>query len=107
MLLPTSPDLDEACFDATFWMDLLNRQFFMKRFEPSVLLDEKPGVDDRGLMFRFGTLDPATYPAIMGLRPHGQDVLRPAHDAAEPSGDAEPAAGGRAYVDILKERFSG
>jgi len=103
LLLPVSADLDEASFDATFWIDLLNRQFFMRRFEPSVLLDEKQGVADRNLVFSFGRLDPEAYPAVMGLRDHGADVLRPVH--GEGGGGTE-GAGGLSYVQLLKERFS-
>ena len=102
--LPVSSDPEEACFDATFWIDLLNRQFFMKRFEPSVLLDETRSREDRTVYLRFGKLDAADYPTVMGFGDPDTPFLRPAHPDEQRG--AEAADDGPTYAEILASRFS-
>lgn len=49
---PVSSVPEEACFDASFWVELLNRQFLMRRFSPSVFLPTYPkGSHSSGLLF--------------------------------------------------------
>ena len=56
----------------------LNQQFRIRRIEPSVFLDERPRVEDRLVVLRFGPLEPPDYVNIV-VRPQGDAFLRPAH----------------------------
>jgi type VI secretion system ImpM family protein len=100
--LPVARDLDEACFNVSVWLDLINRQFRLKRHEPSVLLDERPGVEARLVVLRFGSLGSPDYLDIIG-RPRPEAFFRPAHaDVPEP----EPAgAQAMTYGDLLGARY--
>jgi len=103
--LPVSREPDGACFDASVWIDLLNRPFMLKRFEPLVFLDAGQVAADRRLLLKFGALRPTDYPAIMALGDAGGALARPAHPD-----QGEEAAGGPAaaatYAELLSHKLS-
>jgi type VI secretion system ImpM family protein len=105
MELPVSREPDGACFDASVWIDLVNRQFRLKRFDPLVFLDASREPADRRLLLKFGALRPSDYAAIMTLRDAGEAVARPAHQAPgeEPAGAETPPA---TYADLLGRKLS-
>lgn len=103
--MPASGDLDEAAFDASFWIDLVNRHFFMRRLEPSVFLDEKPGAETRQVLLSYGMISADDYPEMMGIGGGARRVIRPAH-TLDGSESAEPAPPpGLSYAEMLKKRF--
>jgi type VI secretion system ImpM family protein len=104
--LPVSREPDGACFDASVWIDLVNRQFLLKRYEPLVFLDAGREAADRRLLLKFGALLPSDYAAIMALRDAGAAVARPAHphpdEGTEPGSDTPPTT----YADLLGRKLS-
>lgn len=106
MELPVSREPDGACFDASVWIDLVNRQFMLKRFEPLVFLDAGQEAADRRLLLKFGALRPSDYPAIMALSEAGADVARPAHAAPGEETGAEPAPAPATYEGLLGSKLS-
>ena len=98
---PVSRDLEESCFNASVWVDLINRQFRLRRYEPTVLLDARPAPADRQLVLRFGELTPEEYLHVLG---YDGEVLRPAHGD---EGEADPA-GERpsTYAALLGRRIA-
>ena len=108
--MPVSKDLDEACFDASVWIDLFNRQFFLKRFEPCVLLDERRDAVSRHVLLKFGPLRPVDYPAAAGMEGEESVVSRPAHgektrDEAAVEDQERGGDEGTTYGDLLGKRF--
>lgn len=101
--LPVSRDLGEACFDASVWVDMLNRQFRLKRFEPSVFLDERPAVAGRWVVLRFGETGPSDYLDIVG-RPAGEAFIRPAHSTAPTARVDSNSSKEMTYGDLLAVR---
>ena len=101
--LPVGADLDDAAFDASFWIDLLNRQFLFRRFEPLVFLDGAPTHADRRAFLVFGPAKPEDYGWVMGLGAAAARVHRPAHAP----GSAAPAAPGASptYGELAGTRF--
>jgi type VI secretion system ImpM family protein len=93
LVLPVSEDLEEACFDAGWWIELLNRQFRLKRFEPSVFIDGRPALKDRLAVLKFGTLAAEDYPCIMGLDPQADPFLRPLPGGSPVAGSATTKSG--------------
>ena len=65
--LPASADQESASYDATFWVDLINRQFFWKRFEPTVFIKGAPRQLDRKIFLLFGDPAPSDYARVMGM----------------------------------------
>lgn len=76
--LPVSTERSDACFDASFWIDLLNHQFLWHRFQPAVFLPLDPVNDRRTVVLVFGGLGPELYASIMGDVTENGLVLRPA-----------------------------
>jgi type VI secretion system ImpM family protein len=74
--LPAAPDLEEACFNASLWIEMVNRQFRLRRYEPSVLIDAKVNSVPRRVFLKFGPIEPGDYIDIMGVLGRGSD-LRP------------------------------
>jgi len=105
--LPVSNDASSACFDAAFWVDLLNRQFMWRRYEPSVFLGKSPGKKDYCVFMVFGIMDPLDYPLIMGGGGDLARVARPAHTpvAAESKSPPEPAPE-MTYAELAAVRFA-
>ncbi len=91
--LPVSAGIEEATADTSVWLDLLGRQFWRMRIEPSFFLDARPQCPGRGLILRFGELEPRDFPLLFGLRDEADGVLRPAE--APPAAGTTPPAGTR------------
>lgn len=104
--LPVSREPDGACFDASVWIDLMNRQFMLKRFEPLVFLDARQDAADGRLLLKFGSLRPADYAAIMALRDADAGVARPAHPAPGEEAAAVPEPAMATYADLLGRKLS-
>jgi type VI secretion system ImpM family protein len=101
---PVSDELEEACFDAGWWIELLNRQFRLKRFEPSVFIDGRPGLTNRLALLKFGPLKVEDYPGIMGIDMAEDPLLRPVH--GEPATAGAPAApGGLSFEELLARKL--
>jgi type VI secretion system ImpM family protein len=102
--LPVSDDLEEACFDAGWWIDLLNRQFRLRRFEPSVFIDGRPGLPNRLAVLKFGPLGAKDYPAIMGLDVAEDPLLRLVHGGSPAAGPTS-APVGVSFEDLLARKL--
>jgi hypothetical protein len=103
--LPVSDDLEAACLDTSFWADLINRQFRLRRVEPSAFLDERPRQAERKVLLALPPLSPSDYAVIVGGEVPVSGVLRPAHPAAGQA--SSPLAAGRevTYEALLTRRF--
>jgi len=108
LCLPVSRDARQACFDAAMWIDLVNRQFFMRRFEPCLILDASAKERERVAFFKYGALGPADYAALLsnGGGELAADLDRPAHGSGgQPSsagGDSSPVT---TYAELLSRKF--
>lgn len=103
--LPVSGDPAGACFEAAFWIDLLNRQFLWRRFEPGAFLTDGSAEKNAPALFVFGILEARDYPLVLGCEGAEVKVARPAWTAERQ--DATPASGETAmtYAEILAHRF--
>lgn len=103
--LPVSSDPGDSCFDATFWIELINQRFFLRRFEPAVFLGAGPEAEEAiDLLLLFGGLLPEDYLHVMGGGEDSGNTLRPAAapDPGVPSGeDGESFT----FESLLKRRF--
>lgn len=102
---PVGAALDEAAFDASFWIDLLNRQFLFRRFEPLVFLDGAPVHADRRAYLVFGPAKPEDYAWLMGLGAAASRVLRPAHPRDAGAATPAPAGASPTYGELAGTRF--
>lgn len=102
--LPVARDLEEACFNVSVWLDLLNRQFRLRRIEPSVFLDERPRVEHRLVVLRFGPPEPSDYADIV-VRPRAEGFVRPAHAAGAEENEGPSDSPSTTYKDFLSARF--
>lgn len=102
--LPVARDLDEACFNVSLWVDLLNRQLRLRRFEPSVFLDEKGGAENRQVVLKYGALQPSDYLEIVGAAGE-TNLLRPAHPAGTDPVQGPSDSTGVSYGELLGTRF--
>ncbi len=88
--LPAAGDVAEAAFNASLWIDLVNRQFRLRRYDPSVMFDAREGLERRQVYLKYGPLVPEDYVRFLGdlsTAGVGGDVLRPvASTAAGPGG---------------------
>jgi hypothetical protein len=98
---------DAGLFEAAFWIDLMNHQFFLKRFEPVVFQEDSPAEMGCRLVLAFGGLDAAAYPAIMADSLGGGNVLRPASVPAGPGAPPAASAAGRTFQELLGTKFKG
>lgn len=105
--LPVSGGGSAACFDASFWTDLINRQFFWRRFEPAVFLEEKPGPKGHHVMLLFGALTVQDYPLLMGCAAPVPEVIRPAASAGDGSPSEPPGPGVLTFGELLRLRIGG
>jgi hypothetical protein len=105
--LPVSREIDEACLDASIWIDVLNRQFRFRRYDPNVILDATPGVQSRLAFLKFGALDPGDYGWTVMPEAGMTDFFSPAHTAGPEAGKGDPAAPeGLTVSDLLGARFA-
>jgi type VI secretion system ImpM family protein len=102
--LPVSFELGTACFETSFWLDLLNHQFLWKKFEPAVFLEGARGARDRKVLLLFEDLRPEDYEAVLGGN-GAERLLRPAHVPGETREGGE-ASGPQTYGALLTTRFS-
>jgi len=102
--IPVSHEPRQACYDAAFWVDLINHQFRMRRFDPSVFLEGTAGNRDRTVFLAFGNLKPGSYAPLMTGASREELVSRPAHGPA-----LDAAASGSwsevPFAELLKRRF--
>ncbi len=104
--LPVAGDRSAACLDAAFWMDLLNRQFMFRRFEPSVFLDDSQAEKYSRLLLIFGILRATDYPLIMGCEGAEVNIDRPAQPVAGEADATLPAGRCMTYGERLALRFA-
>lgn len=102
--LPLCTSIDEAAFDASFWVDLLNRQFLFRRFEPILFLDGAPSQSDRRAYLLFGAAKAEDYPWISGIGAAAARVWRPAHPD-RPEAEPVPAGAPATYQELAGTRF--
>lgn len=98
--LPVAGENAEACFQSSFWIELFNAQFRLRRFEPSVLLDAVPTTASRRLFLKFGALDPEDYIGVVG-GPGPTGVLCPARGLAAQARQGSTNGDGATYADLL------
>ncbi len=102
--LPVSVDLGGACRDAAFWIDILGRQFFLRRVEPTVFIQEGHHLRTRSAFLFFGPPRPATYKLLMFEEGAGRaPLLQPA--VAGGAESATPAPPAVTFADLLARRF--
>jgi hypothetical protein len=104
--LPVSRGGAAACFDAAFWIDLVNHQFLWRRFEPVVFLGATPGEKNNRALLNFGILSPSDYAFIMGCEGPPARVTRLAEASVAGGEPAVPAGMGMTYAQVLARRFS-
>jgi len=105
--LPVSGDVDEACLDASIWIDLLNRQFRFRRYDPSVILDATPGERARLAFLKFGALDPGDYGWTVMPEVTMTEFASPAHSAGPEAESGVPAAStGMTVADFVGSRLA-
>jgi len=105
--LPVSRDRESACFDAAFWIELLNRQFLWRRFEPSVFLGRVPDRTDCCVLMLFGMMMGSDYPLIMmGGGEAAAGALKPAHGAGTGEAQAVVPEGAVTYKELSSRRFA-
>ena len=103
--MPVSRDLEQAAFDATFWIDLINHQFRLRRYEPGIFLEDKAKSQSQTAFLAFGNLQPSGYAALMkGQTSGAPGLLRPAHDPPTQGVGADLFAQA-AFGDALKRRL--
>jgi type VI secretion system ImpM family protein len=103
--LPVSADPAGACFEASMWIDLLNRQFMWRRFEPGVFLTEGSAEKNAHALFVFGILQARDYPMLLGCEGAEATVARPARSPQQPGSHVESRDARMTYADILAHRF--
>lgn len=101
---PAASDIEEACFNASLWIDLVNRQFRLRRFEPSVLLDAKVNAAQRRVFLKFGSPEPEDYLDVMGATARTK-LVRPARSSDSTTTPEPDAPGEMSYARLLETRF--
>jgi hypothetical protein len=101
--LPASAEQESAAYDATFWVDLINRQFFWKRFEPTIFIDGATRQTDRRIMLLFGDPSPSDYAHVMGMVNAQGTFQRPAHSSS--GSGAPPSGAAPTYAELASTRF--
>ncbi len=97
---PVSPGPEQAVFDTSFWLHLLNEGLLWKRFTPPVYLEGAAAPAGREVTFGRERLDPDDY-LLVALRQWSQGTcLRPAHDGGPPDPQSTPAW--PTYAALLK-----
>jgi type VI secretion system ImpM family protein len=105
--LPVSGEIDEACLDVSIWIDVLNRQFRFRRYDPSVILDATRGERARLAFLKFGALDPGDYGWTVMPEATMTDFCSPAHPTDPEAGGGAPAGPtGLTMADFLGSRFA-
>ena len=103
--LPISDGGATGCFDAAFWIDLLNHQFRWRSLEPMVFMEEPAEKKRCGVGLIFGILAASDYSYVMGCEGSGPTVTRPAKPS-EPRTQPTPSTDKNlTYADLLARRF--
>lgn len=100
--VPARHDEAGRAFDAAFWMDLVAKQFWWRRAEPSFFIDEGSAAGGPDIVLVFGALENEFYASVMRGE-DGADVIRPCRPLNE---GAALEAHSRTFEDILRLRFS-
>src|SRR6185436_6710944 len=101
--LPVAGDLPEAAADAAFWLEAVNRQFFWKRFEPSLFIEGAPSKKNRQVLMVFGNIRPQDYASILGSARDTGGVVRPARSSDGQGAAADDAAAcGGTFAELMK-----
>lgn len=103
--LPVSSEPETACHDLAFWLDLFNHQFLLRRFEPSLFLDERPGIEARKALVYFGPLAVEDYPAVLGVGAESHPISRPAQDVESAGGAGTESSPGPTFAELVAQRF--
>jgi len=103
--LPVSADRAAACFDAACWIDLMNRQFFLRRFEPSLFLPDSPTQKNNRILMVFGILSPTDYALIMGCEGVPARAVQPAGPAGADDQPSDATDIAMTYKELLAKRF--
>jgi len=101
---PAAPDLDEACFNASLWIDLVNQQFRLRRYEPSVWLDAAASGAQRRVFLKFGPPEPLDYLDVMGADAK-TELIRPAWSPTPEASPGSNETDGMSYARLLQTRF--
>ncbi|TDI44658.1 MAG: DUF2094 domain-containing protein [Acidobacteria bacterium] len=104
--LPASPDLRQAGYEASFWIDLFNRQFMMRRIEPSVFLHHDPGAKVRWMLLGVGETSDAATKALIGGQSTSATLDLSGSPEAVTKTESNPDFT-MTYEDVLKQRFRG
>ncbi|ANM28752.1 hypothetical protein ABI59_02695 [Acidobacteria bacterium Mor1] len=99
LVLPASEEPEDSGFEASFWVEWINRQFLLRRYEPSIFIDAESGAGDARIRLVYGELDESHYAAVLSGAPEAAGVLRTGH--GEGAG-GETAAG--SFSDFLKRK---
>jgi hypothetical protein len=105
--LPVSRGSSASAFDAAFWIDMVNRQFLWRRFEPSVFLQEGSSASGFRVMLVFGMMRPSDYAQVMGCGDRAKEA--PPAAVGEASGDAasgDAAARAVTYAEVLSRKLA-
>lgn len=97
---PVSPRLEQAVFDSSFWLQLLNEGLLWKRFTPPVFLESVTAPAGREVTFGRDRLDPGDYLLVVERQWSQGTCLRPAHDGGPRDPETTPAW--PTYAALLK-----
>jgi type VI secretion system ImpM family protein len=103
--LPVSVERAAACFDAAFWIDLMNRQFFLRRFEPGLFLPDAPGQKYNRILMVFGILSPTDYALIMGCEGIPARAVQPAGPVRTDEQPFVASDNALTYKELLAKRL--
>lgn len=99
---PVSAGLEDACFDASFWVELLNRQFLMRRLSPSIFLPTYPQGPRPDALFFIGPIQPVDCLLFLeGATPAAPLSLT---DRGSGTGPADPIHW-PTFADLLHARY--
>ncbi len=105
LALPLSADLEQASYDATAWVDLFDRQFLLKRLEPSVVIDAGRNLPSRQVFLKFGALQPEDYADFLGVGEPSTELFGPAEPVEATDPMTEWVGSEMTFDDLLHKRF--
>ena len=103
--LPVSDDIEASPFEVAFWLELINKPFFWKRWEPSIFLEESLAEKNRDVILIFGMIRPQDYSAILGCG-GTTDLVRPAKVGGSPEGAVSVSGVELSFENLMKELSS-
>jgi hypothetical protein len=98
---------EDGLFETSFWIELINHQFMLKKYEPSVFLEEGDATRPRKVLLVFGALGPRRYSTLMGCVEGPVATLRAGGGAGGPT--EVPAVPGAelSFADLVGRRVRG